>query len=168
MATVLLSIEGVLTDTSENNDLLASAEASNSGKILYAMLRDSARVVLLSADPIKDRVAAWLARERFSRYADLHCYPAGSVLTPAEWRVQHAKDLLGVGHHIAFFIDSDPAVVAQALNAGINGILVAPSSTTPGYRSGDMGYTSWYDLVESIERQKLVRASRSPESTDDP
>lgn len=166
MTTVLLSIEGVLTDTSGTGDLLASAEASTSGKVLYAMLRDTARVVLLSCDTSKDRTAAWLARERFSRYADLHCMPPDTDLSPSAWRVQHARELQGIGHHISFFIDSDPGAVAAALNAGIAGILVAGSAVTPGYRSDDMPYTPWYDLVESIERQKTFRAARSPENAE--
>jgi hypothetical protein len=107
-----------------------------------------------------------MARERFSRYADIHCYPADTLLTPALWRVQHAKDLVGVGHHISFFVDCDPTAVAMALEAGIGGMLVARPGDSPGRRDGDMAFTPWYDLVDSIEKQNMLRAARTAEAPD--
>lgn len=166
MATVLMAIEGVLTeDLSAGSDLL-HYESSNQGKVLYNLFRDSARLVLLSTDPSKDRVKAWMARERFTRYADIHCYPIDTLLTPPLWRVQHTKDLVGVGHHISFYVDSDPTAVALALEAGVGAMLVGRPGDSPGKRGDDTAYQPWYALVDSIERQNMLRASRTAEATD--
>lgn len=129
-------------------------------------LRDASRVLLLSSDPAKDRVKAWLARERFSRYADVHCYPPDSMLSYAEWKVQHVKELIGVGHHIAFYIDSDPAAVQDALEAGVGALLVAYPGVVPGRSAHDHSYSPWYDLVDSIEQQNLLRAAKGVEVDD--
>ena len=109
---------------------------------------------------------AWLAREHFSRYADVHCYSPESGLDPAKWRVQHTKDLIGVGHHIAFYIDSDPTTIADALEAGVGALLFARSGNVPGRQGKERIYSPWYDLVDSIEAHSLRRASRAVEVTD--
>lgn len=164
MATVVMAITGVLSVESDPN--LFYCESSIPGRVFYDMVRDGARVVLLSNDPSKDRTKAWLARERISRYADVHCYPVDSLLSPADWRVQHVKDLIGVGHHISFYIDSDPMAVGRALEAGVGTLLLTASASTPGFDPEGPGYSPWYDLVDVIERQNLVRAAKAVEADD--
>jgi len=164
MATLVINIEGVLTENSPETNLL-SYESSGSGRVLYSLMRDSGRIILLSLDHSKNRVQAWLARERFSRYADVHCYPPDSMLSPAEWRVQHLKDLIGIGHHISFYIDSDPKAVGMALEAGVDALLLATTGVVPG-SDRDKRYSPWYDLVDTIEQQSMLRATRGLE--DDP
>jgi hypothetical protein len=83
-------------------------------------------------------------------------------MPPALWRVQHVKDLMGVGHHIAFYIDSRPEIVGAALEAGVMAMLVARPGVTPGFQ-GDMRYSPWNDLVATIEQQNMIRAARSLE-----
>lgn len=166
MSTIVLSIEGVLTDSGPNTDIMY-CDASKSGRILYTMLKDSSRVLLVSSEPNVDKVKGWLARERFTRYADLHCYPIVSPLTPPQWKVQHIKDLMGVGHHIEFFIDSDPDTIKMAVEAGVTGVLIAYSGAIPGRIEKDQTYSSWYDLVDTIEAHSALRASRALEDEDD-
>ena len=165
MATIVVSIEGVLTDSPHGANLL-SCESSGDGRTLYRMFRDTARVLLLSSDPSKERVKAWLARERLSRYADVHCYPPDSMFSYPEWKVQHVNDLMGVGHHIAFYVDSDPEAVRKALEAGVGALLVAYPGVIPGRSTHEHSYSPWYDLVDSIEQQNLLRASKGLEEDD--
>ena len=165
MATVVMSVEGVLTATPDGSNLL-SCESAGDGRTLYMMLRDTSRVLLLSSDPSKERVKAWLSRERLSRYADIHCYPPDSMAPYAEWKVQHVNELIGVGHHIAFYIDSDPSAVQRALEAGVGALLVAYSGVAPGQHSHEHSYSPWYDLVDSIEQQNLLRATKGVEEQD--
>jgi len=122
MATIVLSVEGVLTDSGPNTDIM-NCDASKSGRILYTMIKNSSRVLLISNENNVAKVKGWLARERFTKYADVHCYPAVSPLTHAQWKVQHVKDLMGVGHHIEFFIDSEPDTIKMAIEAGVTGML---------------------------------------------
>jgi hypothetical protein len=166
MAIIVMNVEGVLTDSPPNVNIL-TYEACGSGRVLYNMLRDSSRIVLLSLDHSKERVQAWMARERMTRYADIHCYPTDSILSPSEWRVQHLKDMIGIGHHISFYIDSDPATVGNALGAGINAILVAQAGDVPGKNEKGQAYSPWYDLVETIEQQSLIKAARGIEDDTD-
>ena len=165
MATVVMSIEGVLTDAPHEGNLL-SCESSGNGRTLYRMIRDASRVLLISSDPSKERVKAWLARERLSRYADVHCYPTDSMLSYTNWKVQHVNDLIGVGHHIAFYIDSDPRAIQTALEAGVGAMLVAYPAVLPGRSSHEHTYSPWYDLVDSIEQQNLLRATKGVEEDD--
>lgn len=162
MATVVMSIEGVLNDGAPGADLL-NTESTNSGKILYSIFRDTSRLLLLSTEPSKERVKAWLARERFNRYADVHCYPNDTIRTPQEWRAQHVRDLMGVGHHIAFYIDSDADAVKAVLESGVHGMLVASPGVIPGRFEKDHTYSSWYDLVDSIEQQVALKAAKAME-----
>lgn len=159
MATIAMSIDGVLTTENSNENIL-NTEASNAGKVLYSALRDSSRLLLLSNDSSKDRVKAWLARERFTRYADVHCYPLDTNMTYAEWRVKHIKDLIGVGHSISFFIDADPEAIGKALEVGVNALLVAFPGVIPGRMDKEHEYSPWYSLVDTIEKQSMLRASR--------
>lgn len=165
MATVVMSIEGVLNDGAPGSDIL-NTESTNSGKILYSIFRDTSRLLLLSDDPNKEKVKAWLARERLNRYADIHCYPNDTVKNPSEWRVQHVKDLMGVGHHIAFYMDSNPETVKMVLESGVAAILVSHPGVIPGRFETGHTYSSWYDLVDSIEQQAALRASRAVENED--
>jgi hypothetical protein len=130
------------------------------------MIQDTSRVLLLSSDHSKERVKAWLARERLSRYADVHCYPKDSMFPYSEWKIQHVNELIGVGHHVAFYIDSDPKAVQTALEAGVGAMLVAYPGVVPGRLSHEHSYSPWYDLVDSIERQNLLRASKGVEEED--
>lgn len=164
MTTIVMSVEGVLTHGSTDTHAL-NYEASVQGRVLYHALRDSTRLVLLSHDPSKDRVKSWLARERLTRYADVQCRPHDSALTPSEWRIWRLKELISAGHHISFFIDSDPATVSAALETGVGALLVVNSSVIPGEETPR--YAPWYDLVATIERQSLLRASRSVEEDSD-
>jgi hypothetical protein len=161
-----MNIEGVLTEGAPESNIL-NYEASGPGRVLYKMLCDSSRIVLLSMDHSKDRVKAWLARERMTRYADIHCYPPESILSPAEWRIQHLKDLMGIGHHISFYIDSDPTAVAAAMQSGIGALLVGYSGITPGHSDHNGSYSPWYDLVDTIEKQNLLRATKALENDQD-
>jgi hypothetical protein len=104
-----------------------------------------------------------MARERLTRYADIHCYPPGSDLNPAEWRIKHLNDMIGIGHHISFYIDSDPATVGRALECGVNALLVAQAGDVPGKSEKEQAYSPWYDLVETIEQQSLIKAARGVE-----
>lgn len=164
MATVVMSITGVLSVEGAEN--LFHCESSLSGRVFYDMIRDTSRVVLLSNDPSKDRAKAWLARERITRYADVHCYRPESLLTPTEWRIQHLRDLIGVGHHISFYIDSDPRAIGMALEAGVGTLLVTSAVGTPGFGAEELKYSPWYDLVDVIERKSLARASSAAEDDD--
>lgn len=166
MATIVLSVEGVIANAPISDNLLL-CESNRDGRVLYTMLRDSARILILSSDPSKDRVKAWLARERLTRYADVHCYPPDSMLSYAEWKIQHVNDLIGVGHHIAFYIDSDPEAVRNALEAGVGAILVAYPGVVPGRSTHEHSYSPWYDLVDSIEQQNLLRATKGTEVEQD-
>jgi hypothetical protein len=166
MSIVVMAIEGVLTDAAPRENNLLLADSSTQGKELYQIFRDGARLLMLSEDPEKDRAKAWMARERFSRYADIHCYPVDSMLSPALWRVQHIKDLMGIGHHISFFVDSDPTAVGMVLEAGVGAMLVVRPGDTPGKRGSDMDYQSWQDLVDTIEAQNMLRAMKTVEATD--
>lgn len=159
MATLVMSIEGVLTDNPPDSNIL-TYESTGSGKVLYTLLRDTGRIVLLSTDHSKERVQAWLARERFTRYADVHCYPRDSILSPAEWRAQHIKDLMGIGHHISFYIDSDPKTLGMVMESGVDCLLVACPAVSQGFKEKDQGYSPWYDLVETIEKQNTLRAAK--------
>lgn len=163
MATVVMSIEGVLNDGAPGSEIL-NTESTNSGKVLYPIFRDMSRLLLLSSEHNKDKVKAWLARERLHRYADVHCYPNDTVLSPQEWRAQHIMDLVGIGHHIAFYIDSDPETVKMVLEFGVASILVSTPGVLPGRFEKDQAYSSWYDLVDSIERQTALKASKALES----
>ena len=165
MATVVMSIEGVLNDGSPRTDLLNS-ESTNAGKIIYGIYRDSSRLLLVSSESNKEKVKAWLARERLSRYADLHCYPKDTIKSPSEWRAQHINDLIGVGHHIAIYIDSDPETVKRVLESGVNCLLAASPGVVPGRFERDHAYSSWYDLVDTIEQQTALRATRAVEDED--
>ena len=160
-----MSIEGVLNDGAPNLDLLNS-ESHDHGKILYNIFRDTSRLLMLSTDPNKDKVKAWMARERFHRYADIHCYPNDTVLSPSEWRAQHVKDLMGIGHHIAFYIDSDPDTVKHVLESGVHALLVTSPGVIPGRFEKDYTYSSWYDLVDSIEKQAAFKAQKTVELED--
>lgn len=160
MPTVVMSIEGVLTDSRADSNIL-SHDASVSGRVMYQMIRDGSRVLLLSSDHSKDRVKAWLARERFTRYADVHCYPEDSPLGAEAWKVKHIKDLAAAGHHIAFYIDSNPNTIGAALEAGVNALLVAFTGSNMGQGASEHTYSPWYSLVETIEQQGLLRASKS-------
>ena len=162
MAIVVMNVEGVLTDSPPNANIL-TYESCGSGRVLYNMFRDSSRLVLLSLDHSKERVQAWLARERLTRYADVHCYPPGSDISPAEWRIKHLNDMIGIGHHISFYIDSDPATVGRALECGVNSLLVAQAGDVPGKSEKEQAYSPWYDLVETIEQQSMIKAARGVE-----
>jgi hypothetical protein len=159
MATIAMSIDGVLT-TENGNENILNTESSNAGKVLYSALKETSRLLLLSNDPSKDRVKSWLARERFTRYADVHCYPIDTNMTYAEWRVKHIKDMIGIGHNISFFIDADPEAVGKALEAGVNSMLVAFPGVIPGRMDKEYEYSPWYSLVDTIEQQSMLRASR--------
>jgi hypothetical protein len=158
MTTVIMSIEGVLTEGSTDTNSL-NYESSVVGRSLFHSLRPGSRVILLSQDHSKDRVRSWLSRENIVKYSDLICRPLDCPLEPDKWRIQKVKDLIGIGFHIAFFIDSDPHVISSALDAGVCGLLFASSATVPGRNDKSFKYTPWYDLVETIERHSLIRAS---------
>ena len=101
----VMAIEGVLTEELPVGANLLHYESSIQGKELYRIFQDTTRLLMLSQDPDRDRVKAWMARERFSRYADVHCYPEDSLSPFSLWKVEHIRELMGVGHHIAFYID---------------------------------------------------------------
>jgi hypothetical protein len=159
MATVVVSVEGVLTGTDPSTDIMY-CDASKAGRILYQMIRNDSRILLLSSEANVAKVKGWLARERFTKYADVHCYPDDSPLTAAQWKVQHIRDLVGVGHHIEFFIDSDPDTIKMAVESGITGLLMIYSGVLPGRSETSKGYSSWYDLVDTIETHSMLRANK--------
>jgi len=89
------------------------------------------------------------------------------MLSPPAWRIQHLKDMMGVGHYISFYVDNDPATVGRALEAGINALLVAQAGDVPGKPERDQAYSPWYDLVDTIEKQSLIKATRGIEDDED-
>jgi hypothetical protein len=158
MALIVLTIDGVLSDAPTDN--LLTAESSNLGKVLYDIVRGNERVILLADDHDKDRVKAWLARERFTRYGDVHCQPRDSEGLPWEWRVKHVKDMLSVGHHVSFFIDSEPDAIRGILDLGVPALQVVASQGPPGgIHSSESPYRPWYDLVETVERRSLLQTT---------
>lgn len=166
MTTVVMSVEGILTEGSTDTHAL-NYETSGPGRVLFNALRQGSRIILLSQDPSHDRVRAWLSRESLVKYADLHCRPYNSHLSPIDWKLQRLRDLLGVGYHVGMFVDSDPYVVHKALNMGITSLLFSTPSTFPGRQEKDVRYSPWYDLVEAIEHNSLIRATKSVEEDPD-
>lgn len=157
MALIVLTIDGVLSTAPTDN--LLTVESSQNGKVLYDIVRGNERVILLADDHDKDRAKAWLARERFSRYGDVHCYPKGFEGEPWEWRVKHVKDMLSVGHHVSFYIDAEPDALRGILHLGVPVLQVVEPAGTPGIHSDESPYRPWYDLVESVERRTLLQAT---------
>ena len=158
-----MAIEGVLTEELPVGANLLHYESSIQGKELYRIFQDTTRLLMLSQDPDRDRVKAWMARERFSRYADVHCYPEDSLSPFSLWKVEHIRELMGVGHHIAFYIDGDPTAVSMVLEEGVGALLAVRPGDTPG-KKDDMSFTPWLTLVDTIEAQNLLRAEKTVEA----
>lgn len=164
MTTMVMSVEGVLTDHPASDTVL-NYEATATGRLFYNMVKPTARIILLSSDPYIDRVKAWLVRERFTGYAAVYCHPLDSVMGAQAWKAEKVKDLVGLGHHIGFYVDTDPTTVENVLSIGVDSLLVANPSTYPGDRE-DTKYSPWYSLVEKVEGQNLARATKMMEEED--
>lgn len=164
MGLVVVSIEGVLTSSPSSGNSL-NYEAAVLGRSFYDMIRDGSRLLLLSSDRSKDRTKAWLMREHFSRYSDLHCYPADELRSYSDWKAQHVLDLMGIGHHVSMYIDSDLAAVGKVLEGGVATLLMTYPSARPGQQVGTQSYSPWYDLVESIEHESVLKAAKALEGT---
>lgn len=164
MGLVVVSIEGVLTvDPPTGNSL--NYEAAVLGRSFYDMVREGSRLLLLSSDRSKGRAKAWLMREHFTRYADLHCYPADELRSYSDWKAQHVIDLLGIGHHVSMYIDSDIEAIRKVLDGGVATMLVTYPSRLPGRQVNEQAYSPWYDLVESIEHESVLKAAKALEGS---
>lgn len=162
MTTIVISVDGVMTEHPKSDSIL-NYEASGPGRVLYDMVKQSCRIVFLASDPYEDRVRSWLIRERFSKFAGLYCHPLDSTETAEEWKVSKTLDLLGVGHHLAFFLSTEPETVKAVLNSGVNAMLVTYTGRTPGqspYGISDT-YAPWDTLVESIEEQAMLKSAKA-------
>lgn len=164
MGLVVVSIEGVLTSNPPTGNSL-NYEAAVMGRSFYDMIRDGGRLLLLSSDRSKDRTKAWLMREHFSKYSDLHCYPADELRTYSEWKAQHVLDLMGIGHHVSLYIDSDIKAVGKVLEGGVATLLMTYPTARPGRHASDQAYSPWYDLVDSIEQESVLKASKAVEES---
>ena len=162
MGLVVVSIEGVLTAGGSDNNSL-TYEAAVPGRAFYDVIHEGSRLMFLSSDPYRDRVAAWLVRERFGKYADLHCIPVDELRPYSDWKAQHVLDLIGIGHHISFYVDSDVHALSAVLSGGVAVMRVAYPTSLPGRSSGGQSYSPWYDLVDSIEQASLAKSVKAVE-----
>lgn len=167
MATLVFNIEGVLADETPDGRIL-NYEAIKPGRILYLLVRHAARVVIFTTNRDEGAAKAWLVRERMTKFASVHCYDPAVDPDHRKWKMEKLRDLMSLGHHIDFFVDSDPYAIQAAVEMGVNGLLVAYPSAYPGGASeGEQAYVPWYSLVETIEQQNMRRASIQAETEDD-
>lgn len=166
MTTVVISIDGVLSQRPPQHSIL-DYEAVAQGRVLFSMIRNSTRVLYLSNDPNEERVRSWLIRERLAPFQALYCYPVESPVLPAEWQVEQVRLLLSQGHHLSFYIGSDPRVVKEVLEQGVDAIMMATTAVVPGdspYVQGQ--YTPWYDLVDTIDERELLKSAKAVRDED--
>lgn len=173
MPTIVVCLEGVLSDPTTSSGTILNSEALNGGKVLYDMLNNpQARIIILSSDPNADAVKAWLIRERMTKFAGVFSYDPGSGLSTDDWKVRKVRDLVGLGHKIAFYIDSNPSNVQAMLEFGVDAMLIGYSSSFLGEASGgfsedDRSYKPWYSLVDTIEQQTMLKTARAAEIGDE-
>lgn len=166
MTTVVVSIDGVMSQRPPQHSIL-DFEATPSGRVLFSMIKNSARVLYLSNDPNEERVRSWLVRERLAPFNNLYCYPEESPVSPDEWQVEQVRALLSAGHHLSFYIGGNPQIVRSVLAQGVDAVLVATTAVVPGdspYVQGQ--YTPWYDLVETIDERELLRSEKAVRDDD--
>lgn len=172
MTTIIIGLEGVLSDPTTSSGTILNSEALNGGKVLYDLFKPQARIIILSSDPNEDAVKAWLIRERMTKFAGVFAYDPGSGLSPDDWKVRKVKDLVGLGHKIGFFIDANPSTVQAMLEFGVDALLVGYSASFIGEASGgfaedDRTYKPWYSLVDTIEQQTMIKTARAAEIGED-
>lgn len=165
MTAVIFSLESVLTAGA--NPSITQGESVAAGRLLYDSLKSQYRVVILSEYPDVEAVRGWLIRERVTQFAFVHTYDRGSGLSPEAWKVAKVKELQAQGHHIGFYVDGNPNTVAEVMELGINGVLVAYSAKVPGAYGRDRAITPWYDLVSTIEEHAMIRATVDAEDDDE-
>jgi len=167
-STVVLSIEGVLS-TSKPGQRLLNNDTIESGRLFYEFLKPSARIILLSSERDDSMVRSWLVRERFNRYAGLHCYPGDNLDGYDSWKVQQIGWLISRGHHIGYYVDTSPGVVRDVMLQGVTSILLTYPAVYAGtgLRPNDRTYVGWEDLVETVEEQNMLRATVGVGGEDD-
>jgi len=144
------------------SDTVLNYEATAAGRLLYNLMKPTSRIILLSSDPYEDRVKSWLVRERFTGYAAVYTHPLGDVRTAKVWKSEKVRDLIGLGHHIGFYLDTDPATIEAVLDLGVDALLVAKPGSLPGDKA-DTEYAPWYSLVNKVEEQNMARAMKMME-----
>lgn len=152
---IIIAIEGVLAEPGRNWAL--SSATLSAGRALYNALSIDNRIVLFSSDPYPERTRAWLLKEHFKHFSEVHSPPIDWAESPIDWKVQKVRDL-STGP-ILFYIDTDPEAVRRVVGEGFAALLPIFPARFPGV-GAHRQYTPWEDLVDTIEEQNLIRASR--------
>lgn len=157
MTTIVMPIEGVLVDRPLYDSML-NYEATDEGRDLFNLLKSQGRLILLSSDPSEDRVKAWLIRERLVGYSQVYVRPANSTVEPNQWRIDRMVEMMGIGHRISYYVDTDPVAIGKAMDLGVTSLLLGIPGTRPGQEKGSAGPSPWYSLVQRVEAQNTLRA----------
>jgi hypothetical protein len=147
---VVINMDGVIR--SETGQLITD------GLLLYKIIKPTVRVVLISTTDL-DRTVAWLAMNHISDYDD--------IITPIEGLEGNIQTLRQVAvarsyGEITYYIDADPAVIAETLRQGICSMLfVTPSYARPEWRpDAPKGpRRSWSAIVEEKQKQLAFKAA---------
>lgn len=154
MATVLLSIEGVLR--ADYGDATI-----DSGVFLYHALSDGGfRVVLTTLDLSPVAQAHWLRVNGFRQHVELlHALP--DDLDDTYTRMRQVRAVRGRGEPISFVVDPSTDVARECLYMGVVSMLMLnPVYVAPEARPDWTGARRpWAELVAEVERQKDMRSA---------
>ncbi len=123
------------------------------GRMLVEAFTESGTVILLSEDPDRTRQDLLI---HHIRDHDIEVKEWDSD-TPAIEAIERVR----AGFGFDFLIDSDPAVVTWAYANGLKSLLaLEPKFMDPRFRPDGKGVVSWAHMVDEIESQTRMLASK--------
>ena len=159
MPTVMMAVEGVLGEPDEFDVTMLPTPH---GVGLYTALSQVYRIVLVTSEPVAERVDWWLAQHGLREYAQVLCSLLRAPGTPAEEREAQLRALRASRTDVAFVVDADPQVVVNAMAVGVPGLLYGRPRPPAGRRDlGARRIRDWSEVEAEFASHASMREDTS-------
>lgn len=134
-------------------------QPDSDGRNIWSMFHEAnyGRICLVvNEDYDKELLEEWLKREGFK--PSFYEFIGEDKPTLQAERIHRVSAVFGKAK---WYVDNDPEVCAQTLKLGIPTLLVATPYIIRPEWSGDKALKPWDTLVEEVNRQHLIRATKA-------
>lgn len=152
MRAVAIALDGVLRKPADVHAL------DMSGKLLYASLREHARIVILGSYSLAaDR--QFLDINGFTDYASIDRLSRKDGQTERERKVEQIHRLRRDGFNFEFVVTPDPVFVRDLYAMDVTGLLyLHPEYTAGAHRPDVGGLKAWKDLEADVDYRRQAAA----------